>query len=74
MMIRKMEKCRGCFLFSQQKGKTVRNKGHSDSHPMHRSADYGYVGDGYHQIHFPNQNLSILLRSMHCERQSLTQQ
>lgn len=54
MMIRKMEKCRGCFLFSQQKGKTVRNKGHSDSHPMHRSADYGYVGDGYHQIHFPN--------------------
>lgn len=54
MMIRKMGKCRGCFLFSQQKGKTVRNKGHSDSHPMHRSADYGYVGDGYHQIHFPN--------------------
>lgn len=53
-MITKMEKCRECSPLSERKGKMVRNKENNDNHPMHRRADYGYVGDGYHHIHFPN--------------------
>lgn len=65
-----MEKYRGCFLFSQRKGKMVRNKENIDSNPVHRSADYGHVGDGCHHIHFSNWDFSIL----HGERQRFTWQ
>lgn len=54
MKITNMKKCRGCLPFSERKCKMVRNKGNNDSHPIHRRADYGHVGDGYHHIYFPN--------------------
>lgn len=57
MMITNIEKCERCLPLSERKGKMVQNKGNiggSDSQPMHRSADYGHVGDGYHHIYFPN--------------------
>lgn len=59
MMKTNIEKCRRSLLLSERKGKMVENKGNigaSDNQPTHRSADYGYVGDGYHHtcISFPN--------------------
>lgn len=54
MIITNMERCRGWLPFFEQKGKMVRNEANSDSHRMQRSSDYGYLGDGFHQIHLPN--------------------
>lgn len=57
MMITNNEKCRKCLPLSERKDKMVQNKGNigaSDSQPMHRSADYGHVGDDYHHNYFPN--------------------
>lgn len=71
MIISNMERCRGWLSFFERKGNMVRNEANSDSHGMQRSSDYGYLGDGYHQIRLPNRVLSILLRSMQSERQRL---
>lgn len=62
-------------LYPSEKVKWFKIKGNigaNDSHPMHRSANYGHVGVGYHHIYFQIWDLSIKLWSMYGEKQIFT--